>query len=102
MCRRARRAPEDARHAATVACVYLVADVLAQNAAALGGHEWLLTLVPEHDASARFVFSSKSETMSILDDAGQLIERPIEEQIADAAEAGAELAPCSRGCTARR
>jgi hypothetical protein len=85
--------PEDARHPATVACVYLVAEVLAQNAAALGAHEWVLALIPEHDASPRLVFSSTGEPRSIFDDKGRLIERSVREQVEDAAEDGAELAP---------
>lgn len=93
--------PDEARHAASIGCVLLCAEILAQNAGKLEAKiPWVLAVVPEHDESPRLVFRCDGAAFSIFEETGRFHLRMPEEELNDAPADGgalAELIPRVRG-----
>lgn len=87
--------PDDARDLATQVCVYLCAEVLAQNldAPPAGADGWAIAVVPEHDAASRWVLARARPARTIFDDDGRLRERALDELVAEAPAEAAALVP---------
>ncbi|MBL8955926.1 MAG: ankyrin repeat domain-containing protein [Myxococcaceae bacterium] len=84
--------PEKARHLASVGCVLLCAELVAQNARRLGTTTFALAVVPEHDERPRLVFEGEGQAPGIFDEQGRLRLRSVEEELEATVADGAALA----------